>query len=68
MSTIYALASGAVPSGVAIIRMSGPNVSHAIKTLTSNKTLPRPRNLSLRTTQGIFQCQQLYFANRMGND
>ena len=49
MSTIYALASGAVPSGVAIIRMSGPNVSHAIKTLTSNKTLPRPRNLSLRT-------------------
>ena len=49
MSTIYALASGPVPSGVAIIRVSGPRASHAVKALTAQSQLPAPRTLSLRT-------------------
>ena len=32
--TIYALSSGAVPSGVAIVRLSGPAVRFALETMT----------------------------------
>ncbi len=45
--TIYALSSGPGISGVAIIRISGPDASKAI-TLLTRKPLPSPRIASLR--------------------
>lgn len=47
MDTIYALSSGAVPSGVAVIRISGPRAELALLALTP--TLPEPRSAELRT-------------------
>ena len=40
--TIYALSSGPGISGVAIIRVSGPETAKVIKTLTG-KEIPTPR-------------------------
>ena len=45
--TIYALSSGPGLSGVAVIRLSGPNSSEVIQKLTKNK-LPKPRSASLK--------------------
>jgi tRNA modification GTPase len=45
--TIYALSSGPGISGVAIIRVSGPEASDVIKSLTG-KSIPRPRVATLR--------------------
>lgn len=45
-STIFALSSGAVPSGVALIRMSGPETRSAVMALCGGA--PRPRELALR--------------------
>ena len=47
MDTIYALSSGAVPSGVAVIRISGPRAEPALLALT--QPLPKPRTAALRT-------------------
>jgi tRNA modification GTPase len=47
MDTIYALSSGAVPSGVAVIRVSGPRAESALLALTH--PLPKPRTAALRT-------------------
>lgn len=47
MDTIYALSSGAVPSGVAVIRISGPEAGKAVMALTA--PLPAPRVAALRT-------------------
>ena len=47
MSTIIALASGAGPSGVAVIRVSGPQASGVLMGLCGS--LPRPRFASYRT-------------------
>jgi tRNA modification GTPase len=44
--TIYALSSGAVPSGVAVIRISGPAAGGAVLALT--RPLPEPRQAALR--------------------
>jgi tRNA modification GTPase len=44
--TIVALSSGAPPSGVAVIRLSGPEVGPIIQDITG--TLPEPRRLTLR--------------------
>lgn len=44
--TIVALSSGAPPSGVAVIRLSGPQVSGILTDIVGD--LPRPRQLSLR--------------------
>ena len=44
--TIVALSSGAPPSGVAVIRLSGPDVPTIVQTVTG--TLPQPRQLTLR--------------------
>lgn len=41
-----ALSSGAPPSGVAVIRLSGPDVPSLLRTITG--TLPDPRRLTLR--------------------
>ncbi|MBX9709462.1 MAG: tRNA uridine-5-carboxymethylaminomethyl(34) synthesis GTPase MnmE, partial [Xanthobacteraceae bacterium] len=45
--TIYALASGRLPSAIAIVRMSGPNASLALKSLCGR--LPSPRVATLAT-------------------
>jgi tRNA modification GTPase len=45
--TIVALSSGALPSGVAIVRLSGPHTAAVLGYLTPD--LPAPRHLALRT-------------------
>ncbi|APG92974.1 tRNA uridine-5-carboxymethylaminomethyl(34) synthesis GTPase MnmE [Sinorhizobium americanum] len=45
--TIYALSSGALPAGVAVIRISGPATAGTIAQLCG--ALPKPRTASLRT-------------------
>ncbi|AFL54367.1 tRNA modification GTPase [Sinorhizobium fredii] len=45
--TIYALSSGALPAGVAVIRISGPATADALVRLCG--ALPKPRSASLRT-------------------
>lgn len=44
--TIMALSSGALPSGVAVIRLSGPKVREAFLSLAGS--LPTPRTMALR--------------------
>lgn len=46
MDTIYALSSGRVPSGVAVIRISGPQAGPALAALAGG--LPVPRRAELR--------------------
>ena len=45
--TIYALSTGPGVSGVAIVRVSGPEASEVIKLLTK-KDIPNPRMATLR--------------------
>lgn len=45
--TIYALSSGGLPSGVAVIRLSGSATGEALRSLTGG-SLPQPRELALR--------------------
>lgn len=47
MSTIYALASGGCPSGVAVVRVSGPMCGSILTALVGSK--PRPRRAALRS-------------------
>lgn len=44
--TIVALSSGAVPAGVAVIRLSGPEVQTLLQTIAGG--VPEPRRLTLR--------------------
>jgi len=46
MDSLYALSSGAVPSGVAVIRISGPLAGPALRALAG--ALPKPRQAALR--------------------
>ncbi len=50
--TIYALSTGPGVSGVAIIRISGPEASNVIKLLTG-KEIPKPRVATLRKINNI---------------
>ena len=50
--TIYALSSGPGVSGVAIIRISGPEASNVIISLTG-KEIPKPRMATLRKINNI---------------
>ena len=50
--TIYALSTGSGVSGVAIIRVSGPETAKIIKSLTQ-KEIPTPRMASLRKINNI---------------
>ena len=50
--TIYALSSGPGVSGIAVIRISGPETAKAIKKLT-NKEIPKPRVATLRKINNI---------------
>lgn len=45
--TIYALSSGGLPSGVAVVRISGPATASALEQLVGS--LPVPRQATLRT-------------------
>ncbi|MBZ6377622.1 tRNA uridine-5-carboxymethylaminomethyl(34) synthesis GTPase MnmE [Pacificimonas flava] len=47
--TIFALASGALPAAVAIIRVSGAEVRSVLTRLTGGAPLPEPRRAALRT-------------------
>lgn len=47
MSSIYALSSGSVPAGVAVIRLSGPAAGRAVEALCGS--LPAPRMAALRS-------------------
>ena len=49
-ATIFALSSGAVPSGVAVVRVSGPAALTALAALAG--PVPPPRRASLRTLRG----------------
>ena len=44
--TIFALSSGRLPSGVAVIRLSGPHVRETLKSLTGAAPVPRRAALS----------------------
>jgi tRNA modification GTPase len=46
---IYALSSGLLPSGVAVIRLSGPGVFDTVRRLLGSAQLPPPREARLRT-------------------
>src|SRR5882672_7427789 len=48
--TIFALSSGAPPAGVAMIRISGPQVRFGLETLIDS--IPEPRLASLRSVKG----------------
>ena len=50
--TIYALSSGTGVSGVAVVRISGPEASSIIKSLTG-KEVPKPRMATLRKINNI---------------
>ena len=50
--TIFALSSGPGISGVAIIRISGPEASKVIKSITG-KEIPHPRMATLRKINNI---------------
>jgi tRNA modification GTPase len=50
--TIYALSSGPGVSGIAVIRISGPETSKAIELLTGNN-VPKPRVATLRNINKI---------------
>ena len=50
--TIFALSTGIGASGVAIIRLSGPETGFLVKTLT-NKALPKPREATLLELNNI---------------
>ncbi len=47
--TIYALASGPPPAGIAVIRVSGPGSFDLVRRLTGTRVLPRPRAAMLRS-------------------
>lgn len=49
MDTIYALSSGAVPAGVAVIRITGSEAGRVLATLCG--ALPEPRVATLRTVR-----------------
>lgn len=56
--TIFALASGPPPAGIAVIRLSGPGSFDLVRRLTGTRVLPRPRTAMLRSIQDP-QTQQL---------
>ena len=48
MDTIFALSSGGLPAGIAVVRVSGPRAMDVVRRLTG-APLPTPRKLALRT-------------------
>ena len=56
--TIYALSTGPGVSGVAIVRISGPEASNVIESLTRKK-IPNPRTATLRKINYINTSEQI---------
>ncbi len=52
IDTIFALSSGRLPAGLAVIRVSGPTAFEAVRTLTG--VLPPPRMLERRAVRSRF--------------
>lgn len=53
MDTIYALSSGALPSGLAVIRVSGPHAGHVVEAAAGRLPIPRQATLcSIRSRNG----------------
>lgn len=64
MTTIYALSTGALPSGVAVIRVSGPKSGLILKDLVGHVPIPRQavlRTIRDRNHQPIDQGVVLFF-------
>ncbi|SSZ39723.1 tRNA uridine-5-carboxymethylaminomethyl(34) synthesis GTPase MnmE [Bartonella grahamii] len=64
MDTIFAVSSGLLPSGVAVIRLSGPHVVNIVKTLCGR--LPKARfmhygNLTARDGSFLDSCLTVFF-------
>jgi len=51
METIYALSSGALPAGVAVVRLSGANVKPILQQLVGEPL--EPRKMALKTVNGV---------------
>ena len=52
--TIFALSSGALPSGIAVIRLSGPHVRHVLETIVGRVPAARHAGLvNIRDRQGV---------------
>jgi tRNA modification GTPase len=59
--TIYALSSGPGVSGIAVIRISGPETSKAIELLTGIKVLATLRKIKINTSELIDEGIILWF-------
>lgn len=62
--TIYALSSGAPPAGVAVVRLSGPNVPAIVEALCGKRIVPRHATLRWirdRNGDAVDQALVLYF-------
>ncbi|MDF1633072.1 tRNA uridine-5-carboxymethylaminomethyl(34) synthesis GTPase MnmE [Mycoplana sp. MJR14] len=58
--TIFALSSGGLPSGVAVVRISGPECETVIRVMTGSLPAPRRAELrSIRSRNGLFLDQGL---------
>ncbi len=58
--TIFALSSGGLPSGVAVVRISGPECETVIRVMTGSLPAPRRADLrSIRSRNGLFLDQGL---------
>ncbi|WP_183803982.1 tRNA uridine-5-carboxymethylaminomethyl(34) synthesis GTPase MnmE [Mycoplana azooxidifex] len=58
--TIFALSSGGLPSGVGVVRVSGPDSASVIRTMTGSLPAPRRAELrSIRSRNGLFLDQGL---------
>jgi tRNA modification GTPase len=51
VDTIFALSSGSLPSGVALVRVSGPHVRAVLETMTGG--VPEPRQARLRAIRSV---------------
>lgn len=49
MDTIFAIASGQPPAGIAVVRVSGPLALDSLRNLTDGDPLPQPRSAKLTT-------------------
>lgn len=60
MDTIFALSSGALPSGIAVVRLSGPQVKNVLTRLSGDVPKPRYMNFcTLRSAAGDILDQAL---------
>lgn len=65
INNIYALSSGAGKAGVAVVRLSGPDVPHIMAMIGQDNLVPRQAKLTLlrdpKTSEEVDSCLLLYF-------